>query len=342
MRTKWFCYLLTGMLLLESLTAPVTAAAAETTAFRNPAITSSAAKKKTAKKKTTKKTKKKDTKKKDTKKKDTKKKDTKKKDSSYLLPKSNSKYLEWDDVKKLKTSDYRIARNEIFARHGYIFKTSDLKKHFEGKSWYKGTVKSSDFDSSVFNKYESANVKYLKSLEPAAALSGLKTAETKDTIDGYGYENGYSSLAFSLKEGTAKDKGKYYVVDATYYQAITVPGNLKVGDKVTVEFDGLTGEKKTLVRKKDGLYVKDDSDWQFYYTPTKDGSRVVLYEGSDDRVEKPVLEGELWIRKDATEEVAILDESKTFDPKKISDSSYYNGVYFDEKGYVVRLVYYGD
>ena len=342
MRKKWFCYLLAGALLLESLGAPAVAFSATPEASRDFVITAAAAKKKTKKKTTKKKTtKKKTTDKKSSDKKSADKKTTKK-DSSYLLAKSNSKYLTWDDVKKLDVSEYRFARNEIYARHGYIFKAADLKKFFEGKSWYKGTVKSSDFDSSVFNEYEHANVKYLKSLEPAAALSGAKTAGPKDTIDGYGYENGYSTLAFSLKEGTATDKGKYYVVDATYYQAITVPGNLKVGDKVTVEFNGLTGEKKTLVRKKDGLYPTDDPDCQFYYTPTKDGSRVVLYEGSDDRVEKPVLEGELWIRKDSTQEVAVIDESKTFDPKKIDEGSYYNGVYFDEKGYVVRLVYYGD
>jgi len=31
----------------------------------------------------------------------------------------------------------RIARNEIFARYGYIFKSNDLKSYFEEKSWYK-------------------------------------------------------------------------------------------------------------------------------------------------------------------------------------------------------------
>jgi len=37
-----------------------------------------------------------------------------------------------------KSSDeLRLLRNEIFARHGYIFKTEELKNHFSTKKWYK-------------------------------------------------------------------------------------------------------------------------------------------------------------------------------------------------------------
>ena len=37
--------------------------------------------------------------------------------------------------------------------------------YFESKSWYKGTVKPSDFDESVLNKYEKANIDLISSME---------------------------------------------------------------------------------------------------------------------------------------------------------------------------------
>ena len=57
------------------------------------------------------------------------------------------------------------ARNEIYARHGYIFRDSALRSYFEGKSWYEGTVPSDAFSATVFNEYELANIKLIQSLE---------------------------------------------------------------------------------------------------------------------------------------------------------------------------------
>lgn len=54
------------------------------------------------------------------------------------------------------------ARNEIYARHGYIFNDAEIRAYFEKKPWYTGTVKSEDFSSSVFNDYEYKNVTFLK------------------------------------------------------------------------------------------------------------------------------------------------------------------------------------
>ena len=41
----------------------------------------------------------------------------------------------------LFTSDeLDIMRNEIFARHGHIFKTARFRNYFDAASWYKATV----------------------------------------------------------------------------------------------------------------------------------------------------------------------------------------------------------
>ena len=75
----------------------------------------------------------------------------------YILPNSNSAYLKESDLEGLTKEQIRLATNEIYARHGYIFEDQELQKYFEGKNWYQGTVKGAEFNASVFNEYELAN-----------------------------------------------------------------------------------------------------------------------------------------------------------------------------------------
>ena len=75
----------------------------------------------------------------------------------YILPNSNSAYLKESDLEGLTKEEIRLATNEIYARHGYIFEDQELQAYFEGKDWYQGTVKGAEFNASVFNEYELAN-----------------------------------------------------------------------------------------------------------------------------------------------------------------------------------------
>ena len=76
----------------------------------------------------------------------------------FVLPYSNSYYYEKADLLKLSKEQLVIARNEIFARHGYIFQTDDIAEYFDACSWYHGTIYGSNFSYNVFNDYENSNV----------------------------------------------------------------------------------------------------------------------------------------------------------------------------------------
>ena len=265
------------------------------------------------------------------------------KKQDYILKKSNKKQLKWEDVKGLSEEELRYAKNEIYARHGYIFKADDLKKYFKSKKWYKGTVKASKFDESVFNKYERYNVKYLKSVKTASGQGSLSTASSKKKIDSYGYVDGHSKLSFVLKKGTLKEKDGYYEVKAVYRQAVTVPGNMKEGDSVTVSFNDLKKDKRKLTLKDDGLYEKGDKSASYYFYPTGKKAGVPIYEDSEDRVDKPVYEGKLYIRTDAVTGEGTLGKTKKFKASSLKKSNKeYNAVYFDSKGYVTKLIFVGD
>ena len=83
----------------------------------------------------------------------------------YVIDDSDSRYLDDDDLSSLSKDELKLARNEIFARYGYIFKSKELKDYFSGKDWYEPSIKPSKWKDSMLNKYEKKNVKLIKKYE---------------------------------------------------------------------------------------------------------------------------------------------------------------------------------
>ena len=86
-------------------------------------------------------------------------------DSSYILPNSDSCYLTDSDVSWMSSETLRLARNEIYARHGRIFDSADLNQYFNSQSWYTGLYTADEFNESWLNEYEKANINLIKSYE---------------------------------------------------------------------------------------------------------------------------------------------------------------------------------
>lgn len=80
---------------------------------------------------------------------------------SYLCSWSDSEYMTEDQLQALDYRGARIVKNEIYARHGRKFNAPELQSYFSEKSWYNGRIDSADFDESVFNVYERANIKLI-------------------------------------------------------------------------------------------------------------------------------------------------------------------------------------
>lgn len=77
--------------------------------------------------------------------------------SQYFLPTSNTEYLTMSDLEGFSQDDCRMARNELYARHGRRFDDPNLQAYFDALDWYEGTTEPADFDESVMNEYEIAN-----------------------------------------------------------------------------------------------------------------------------------------------------------------------------------------
>lgn len=87
------------------------------------------------------------------------------KQQDYILPDSSQKYLIDADVSALSAEQLRIARNEIYARHGYIFRSEDLQTYFSGKEWYSPSVLADNFSDEMLSALELANLDLIKKYE---------------------------------------------------------------------------------------------------------------------------------------------------------------------------------
>lgn len=94
--------------------------------------------------------------------------------SEYIFYDSDSRYLTDAEVNSLSCQMACYAKNEIYARHGRMFNSQELRNYFNSKNWYFGTISPENFSSSVLNKYEVANIEALKNREFSLNSAGYQ------------------------------------------------------------------------------------------------------------------------------------------------------------------------
>lgn len=119
---------------------------------------------------------------------------------TYIFYDSDSRYLTDADVSTLSAQELCFAKNEIYARRGYIFASTELSDYFNQKNWYWGTADASTFNPSVFNAVETANISFLQNKEFALAPGGYLLDQ-----NGYTYQNIGSYSAGQVVRATSSD-----------------------------------------------------------------------------------------------------------------------------------------
>jgi hypothetical protein len=79
-----------------------------------------------------------------------------------LYPFASEELLNASELNSYTKQDLKIMRNEIYARHGYIFKTPELKTYFLKQSWYYG--QHNDVTSKL-SSIEKQNIELIKKYE---------------------------------------------------------------------------------------------------------------------------------------------------------------------------------
>ena len=104
----------------------------------------------------------------DTQAKDTQTQDTQSDTDEYIIPYSNTRALTDADLDHLSEWELKLARNEIYARHGRRFKDPELQSYFDKQSWYNGIYDPTDFDKNHSNELstlEKKNAEYILQYE---------------------------------------------------------------------------------------------------------------------------------------------------------------------------------
>ncbi len=94
-----------------------------------------------------------------------------KKSSSLLpgqYPESSERLLTEKDVEHQTPWGMKVMENEIYARHGYIFRDADLKKHFKTEKWYRGRQRA--FNKIKLSPIEVQNVSFIKRYQQKAKV----------------------------------------------------------------------------------------------------------------------------------------------------------------------------
>ena len=113
------------------------------------------------------------------------------KDRDFIFPDSDSVELTYNDLNSLSVEELFIARNEMFARYGYIFNNDDnLAKFFESKDWYSPDP---NYSNELYSQIEEDNCKLIRSEE----FTKLSYNSCPTITSDYVFPNSSSSLLSS-------------------------------------------------------------------------------------------------------------------------------------------------
>lgn len=86
-------------------------------------------------------------------------------ENGIYFPYSSYDIIPEYDLRNLSKEELRYARNEIYARKGYIFKDDALRDYYRRYDWYQERVAPKDFSDNMFNKTELDNINAIKAEE---------------------------------------------------------------------------------------------------------------------------------------------------------------------------------
>ncbi len=123
---------------------------------------------------------------------------------AYLWP-SDRYYITVDDLRGYTQEGVAAIRNEIYARHGYVFQTDKWRNYFSQFSWY---VPNANFSDSMFNDVENANIATIVDYEKSMGWRGdtAPSSSSYAAIDGYLWPTNSCYITESDLAGYSQDE----------------------------------------------------------------------------------------------------------------------------------------
>lgn len=85
--------------------------------------------------------------------------------NDFVLSDSSIRVLDKSELAGLTAEQCRIARNEIYAKHGRMFDDAGLQNYFNSCSWYHGTIPADRFSDTMLSDIEIQNRNLIVSYE---------------------------------------------------------------------------------------------------------------------------------------------------------------------------------
>lgn len=82
--------------------------------------------------------------------------------SQYVLEWSSVSYVDYGQLDGMSYDIARLAVNEIYARHGRMFKDEHLQAYFDSKPWYYGSIAPDQFDEGALSELEKGNIQTIR------------------------------------------------------------------------------------------------------------------------------------------------------------------------------------
>lgn len=77
--------------------------------------------------------------------------------NEYVLANSDTQLLTSADLDALTAEECKIARDEIYARHGCKFEDAEVQAYFDGCAWYTASIEAGEFDETELSDIEFGN-----------------------------------------------------------------------------------------------------------------------------------------------------------------------------------------
>ena len=278
------------------------------------------------------------------------------------------------DTAGMSQGTLRLLRNQYYAVYGRKFDDPQLAEYFSGQPWYRPAVEAADFSDDWLPVLFRRNISFIKEQEETCDEMAAASWEAEwEKLAAAPYlhilpESGEYQVDFSSRPETAVDRGIYWETVGRISLPLTLTPEeyetvMKENGTVEIVVDELTGETEQVRRSGNYNYgecmllapgeTEETANYCYLTYRALEGD-YFLWRDSADTVFKPVYEGPIFVLKGAEMEwynyFAMIQEKVSEeggDRREIqfdgSVGNYYGNVpYFDEKGYLKGLYYFGD
>lgn len=190
--------------------------------------------------------------------------------SSYLLSDSNIRKIDYYEVSHWSKECLALARNEIYARHGYNFEKENYKQVFAIKEWYTPLY---TLDQIVLSEVEKYNITFLEWMEKVQKNTSTSQESYRGFSDVYCFNAGESFKMDLNNDGIKEEIVMELQVQEEDYRStcqVKVNGEVQVelernwDDYIwVVDIDETDGFKELVLYDQGPSF--DPEDYYYYY-----------------------------------------------------------------------------